>query len=57
MSSFPAFELSVYHFRAMRCVSAAIVSDGDKLPCATGRVRNRIVIITRKRFQNVLVMF
>jgi hypothetical protein len=33
---------------AVRCVSAAIVSGGDKPPFATGRVRKRIVIVTRK---------
>ena len=32
----------------VRCVSAAIVGGGDKPPCATDRVRNRIVIIVRK---------
>ncbi|XP_025420416.1 uncharacterized protein LOC112690588 [Sipha flava] len=33
---------------AVRCVSAAIVGGGDKPPCATRRVRNRIVIVARK---------
>jgi hypothetical protein len=32
---------------AVRCVSTAIVGSGDKPPCATGWVRNRIVIVAR----------
>jgi hypothetical protein len=32
----------------MGCVSAAIIDSGDKPPCATGWVHNRIVIIARK---------
>jgi hypothetical protein len=32
----------------VRCVSAALVDGDDKPPCATGRVRNRAVIITWK---------
>lgn len=33
---------------SVRCVSAAIVGGGDKPPCATGRVRSRIVIVVQK---------
>jgi hypothetical protein len=30
---------------AVRCLSEALVGGGDKPPCATGRLRNRAVII------------
>jgi hypothetical protein len=42
------FVILCYHFRAMRYVSTALVGGGDKPPCATGRVRNRAVIIAWK---------
>jgi hypothetical protein len=43
------FSLNVRHcFRAVRCVPAAIVDGGDNPPCATGRLRNRIVFVARK---------
>jgi hypothetical protein len=42
---------------AVRCVSVAIVGDGDKPPCVTGRVRFRAVIIGYHGFKNCRLCF